>query len=910
MQGDTFEPIAIIGMACRFPGAENLRQFWELLRAGKQAIDEVPTNRWKEEALYDPDPRMAGKVRSWKGGFLDEVDGFDWRAWKMLPREVRNMDPQQRLLLEVAWEALEDAGLPLCDVTGTRTSVVVGSQWNDYFRLLSRDWSRLDGYAATGNPLMFAANRISYTFGLRGPSLALDCGCASGLAVLQIACQHLWLKEAELALVGAVELMLSPDSSIVISSTGMLSKAGHCRTLDQSADGFVRSEGAGLVVLKPLSKLEQGDRLYAVVRGVALNHNGHNEWIMASSAAAQQEVIEEACHKAAIDPSEIDYVELHGTGNPKGDPIEVQALADSLGCSERRQRPCLIGSVKTNLGHLGPASGMASLIKVALALHHRELPPMLGPEVLNARIPLDELGLAVVDRLRSWPQKQGLPTAGITTLSLGGVNAHALLEASFQPASFNADVAERDLILPLSARSPEALVAMQREYKTFLHATEGSLAAGNVCFTTSVRRTHHKYRRAVVGRSCREFADALDICPVENEMSDPIPPRLVWVFGDGVVGPVSAWNELFDSEKVCGDVFQRCACILDTLTVKFPADGKIADSAVAYVSQLALASLWRSWGLQPDAIVTTASACGVAAWVAGALDLEECVQFALPFTDPVDSDSVIQRVVQGAEVPVYVQTMSQGLAAFDSKLARWLEDGPCIALEIGSLSGFWERICEELPTDICIPLLATDAGSVPRRRDLLTLLAHLYERGFALDWKGVYGDGGQVTSLPPYPWQRQRLWPDWLDIERISNPPEKSDRSTIATLPVPEHEHGFGNRIREVSALERGFLLLDYVRQLVVQILQLNSVESLANDRLLTDLGLDSLSANELKARVEFDLKIFLPLAELFQGGTIERVVSYLQEQIDLDETLDVLSANKDGLDAENGDEDVEVIRL
>lgn len=908
MQDEALEPIAIIGMGCRFPGAGDPRQFWELLRAGKQAIDEVPADRWKAEKLCDPDPRTAGKIRSWKGGFLDQVDGFDWRAWKMLPREVRHMDPQHRLLLEVAWEAFEDAGLPLCEVEGTRTSLVVGSQWNDYFRLLSRDWSRLDGYAATGNPLMFTANRISYAFGLRGPSLALDCGCASGLAVLQTACQHLWLKEAELAVAGAVELMLSPDSSIAMSATGMLSKAGRCRTLDQDADGFVRSEGAGLVVLKPLAKLEKGDRLYAVVRGIALNHNGHNEWIMASSAAAQQEVIEEACLKAAIDPAEIDYVELHGTGNPKGDPIEVQALARSLRSSRKRQRPCFIGSVKTNLGHLGPASGMASLIKVALALHHRELPPMLGPEVVHAGIALDDLGLAVADRLRPWPQKQGLPIAGVTALSLGGVNAHALLEAAPRPASSRAGAAERDLLLPLSARSPEALAAMQQEYSIFLHAAEDNLAASDVCFTTGVRRTHHEYRRAVVGRSCRELAEALDVRQVDNEASVPELPRLLWVFGDGAVGPASAWNELFDLEPACGNLLQRCARAGASL-----ANDEVADpAAVARVRQFALAALWRSWGLRPDAIVTTAGGCGAAAWVAGALDLEEGIQFVLASTDPdVEPGSAMQRALARAEIPVYVQAMSQDVVTPDPQPARWLESGPWIALEIGALSGLWERVCKGLPSGIRIPLLATSSSSAPQRRDLLALLARLYEWGFELDWSGVCADSGQVTSLPTYPWQRQRLWPDWLDIERVSTPPEEALRGAVSPLPAPqpERERGPGDQIREAPAPERGLLVLNYVRQQAVQVLHSSAAEAPPDDRPLTDLGLDSLSANELKARVEFDLEIFLPVAELFQGATIERVAAYVREQIELDASLDALTAGKDGPDTGN-DEGVQVLRL
>ena len=916
MHGGALEPVAIVGMGCRFPGAGDPQQFWKFLRAGRQSVGDIPANRWNPEKLCDPDPSKSGKIRSWQGGFLDEVDGFDWRAWRMLPREVRYMDPQHRLLLEVAWEAIEDAGYPLEALDGSRTSVVVGSQWNDFFRMLARDWSRLEGYAATGNPLMFAANRISYAFGLRGPSLAMDCGCASGLAAVQTACQHLWLGEAELALAGAVELVLSPDSSIAMTATGMLSKAGRCRTLDDRADGFVRSEGAGVIVLKPVAKLEPGDRLYAVVRGIALNHNGRNEWIMASSAAAQQEVIETACRKAGIDLAEVDYVELHGTGNPKGDPIEIGALAQGIGGSVQRQRPCFIGSVKTNLGHLGPASGMASLIKVALSLYHRELPPTLGPEVVHGGIDLDELGLAVADRLQPWPRERGVPTAGVTALSLGGVNAHALLQAPL-PSTSHPKVNTRPLLLPLSARSPEALAEMKRTYSRFLREAEDTLVAGDICFTAGVRRTHHEYRFAVIGGSCQEWTEVLEGARDDDEAAECKPMRLIWTFGDCAAGTAGAWNELFRGESACRDILDRCERIRRDLVGVSPGADQVAETVAVFARQVALAVLWRRWGILPDALVTTDSGRVPAACAVGVLGLEEGIQLALASLGPsAETDAAIRRALERTERPVYVYPVEpeaeEESTAVGRELVGWLGDAPCVALEIGTRSGLWDRVRQELPDDIRVSTLALDADSSPGWRDLLALLARLYEWGFTIDWRGVCPDDGRVTSLPVYPWQRQRLWPDWLDVERISTPPEESAlvAAGSSSPPQPERQRGLRECIREAVAKERLGLVLDYVHQQVAQVLRLDSAGAPAGDSPLTYLGLDSLSANELKARVEFDLEISLPVAELFQGATIRRVATYVLEQLELNAALDALSAGRDGADTGNDDGSVEVIRL
>ncbi|MCY1071296.1 beta-ketoacyl synthase N-terminal-like domain-containing protein [Nannocystis sp. RBIL2] len=509
MATPVLEPVAVVGIGCRFPGAADPAAYWSLLRAGRHAIGDVPPSRWDAAALYDADPQRPGRTLCRSGGFLPAVDGVDWRALRLSPREAKAIDPQHRLLLEVAWEALEDAGLPLEAVAGSRTGVFVGATWNDYARMQSRDRDRLDGYAAAGTPMAFAANRISYTFDLRGPSVALDATCSASLVALHQACQSLWSGDCTLALAGGVNLILAPDSAIIMSKAGVLSAQGRCRALDADGDGFVRGEGAGLVALKLRSQLTASDRVYAYVRGVAINHNGRGPWIMAPRAEAQTAAIHDALARAAVDPADIDYVELHGTGFPQGDATETAALGAVLG-GATRSRPCAVGSVKTNLGNLEPAAGIASVIKVCLALHHGELPPTLHLERVNPAIDLAGLGLAAQTELTPWPQRERPRLAAVTTTSFSGVNAHAVL-AGAEPSA-DLPVSRGPLPLPLSARDPRALRSHVAAMLDVLRGLDrDDLAAlRDVCFTAAVLRSHHTHRVAVVGDSAPALADALE----------------------------------------------------------------------------------------------------------------------------------------------------------------------------------------------------------------------------------------------------------------------------------------------------------------------------------------------------------------------------------------------------------------
>ncbi|ATB40504.1 polyketide synthase [Cystobacter fuscus] len=484
------------------PGAECSRSLWKLLCDGIDATREIPSERWELGSLHDPAPDRPGKIRNRHAGLIEGVETADPNAFRLSKRELRNMDPQHRVLFESAWHALEDAGIPFDALRGSRTGVFVGINFNDYQRMLARDWAALDGYALLGTTASFAANRISYAFDLRGPSTCSSVGCASSTTALHEACRSLTLGEVDLALVGGVELMLSPESSIMLSQAGVFSARGQCRTLDAEADGYVRGEGAGVVVLKPLSKVDASDRVYAVIRGSAVNHNGRNEWIMAPSAPAQAEVIRRACEWGGVEAASLDYVELHGSSFLKGDAAEAIAISEALG--ERRSFPCRLGAVSNNLGYMGAAAGIAQFIKVCLSLYHRTLPPTIHVDAPNPQIAFEALGLTIQSKLEHWPERgTGEPRrAGVVSTSLGGSNAFLVLEAAPEVrAAEPSGVDAPGHLLVLSALTPEALRQQAMRLRDFLAETPASdCTLEDVCFTAAFKRQHHRHRAAVIAR--------------------------------------------------------------------------------------------------------------------------------------------------------------------------------------------------------------------------------------------------------------------------------------------------------------------------------------------------------------------------------------------------------------------------
>ncbi len=622
------EPIAIIGIGCRFPGADGPAAFWQLLTEGRDAVGDIPPERWT------PDPGSVGR-----GGFLEQVDQFDANFFNISPREATRIDPQQRLLLEVAWEALEDAGQVTKRLAGGPTGVFIGVSTYDYGSLQFGRPDLIDAYSGTGGALSIAANRLSYALDLHGPSMAIDTACSSSLVAVHLACRSLRDGESTLALAGGVNVILSPALGDNFSKASLMAADGRCKTFDAAADGYVRGEGAGVVVLKLLSQaLTDGDQIYAVLRGSATNHDGRTNGLTAPSRQAQEAVLAEAYRHAGLSPAGVHYVEAHGTGTALGDTIEATALGEILGEGRAPGDRCLIGSVKTNLGHLEAAAGIAGLIKTALTLRHREIPASLNFDQPNPHIPFERLALQVVDARTPWPPNNRRAIAGVSSFGFGGTNAHVVMTEAPEVRARQSPVDGRAELLPLSARSPEALSALAGRYE---QALQTGMSLADLCYTAGVRRDHHDYRLGVIGHDAEEMSESL----AAYRQSERRPglsvgrrragPGVVFVFS----GQGSQWRgmgqQLHAEEEVFRDALAECdralRPYLESSVVDALLGGDLLDDIgviqpAIFAVQVALAALWRSWGVEPAAVIGHSMGEVAAAHVAGALGLDDAAR--------------------------------------------------------------------------------------------------------------------------------------------------------------------------------------------------------------------------------------------------------------------------------------------
>jgi acyl transferase domain-containing protein/NADPH:quinone reductase-like Zn-dependent oxidoreductase/NAD(P)-dependent dehydrogenase (short-subunit alcohol dehydrogenase family)/SAM-dependent methyltransferase/acyl carrier protein len=650
------EGIAITGIGCRFPGGVNDAELlWKLLVDGREAVSEVPSDRWNVERFYDPEPGVAGKSIARRGGFVEGLDQFDPQFFGISPREAPYVDPQHRLLLETAWEAIEDAGIVLDLERGTDLALFMGVSHNDYQIIQGTPWdsSSISPHSPTGTAHSIAANRISYCFNLRGPSVALDTACSSALTAVHSACEYIWSGRGEAALAGGVTIMITPGGFIGFSQASMLSPDGRCKAFDAAADGFVRGEGAGVVVLKGLSKaLADGDSIYAVIVGTAINQDGHTNGISLPSAAAQARLVRDACKDAGVAPLKISFVEAHGTGTAVGDPIEAHALAEAL-CQERgSETPLVIGSVKSNLGHLETAAGIAGLIKAALVLKYGQIPASLHFKTPNPHIDFAALKLRVATALETLPGTTGERMAGVNSFGFGGANSHVILAEAPSRASKAGMCPEGERAWPvlLSARSEGALRAAAMRLSQWLEAKEKSNGAAPVLpdltYTLGARRNHHQYRLTMVARSPAEAIRELnghalgEAAPKVRTAFTARRERSTQVaFVMSGQGP--QWGgmgrELIGHEPVfrqtieaCDAAMSRCGfSLLDELSRPEGASQmhrtEIAQPSI-FAMQVALAELWKSWGLRPAAVIGHSVGEVAAACVAGILRLEEAAR--------------------------------------------------------------------------------------------------------------------------------------------------------------------------------------------------------------------------------------------------------------------------------------------
>jgi 3-oxoacyl-(acyl-carrier-protein) synthase/enoyl-CoA hydratase/carnithine racemase/NADP-dependent 3-hydroxy acid dehydrogenase YdfG len=503
------EPIAIIGMACRFPEADDLDQFWANLVSGKDCISEIPKERFSLDQYLKSDRGHEKFSSTPKGGFISDADLFDNTFFKVSIQEALFMDPQQRILLETTWHALEDAGINPRSLRDTATGCFVGISSADYFKLIVRNFEphQIAAYTATGNSSSTAAGRLSFFFGLQGPTFAVDTACSSSLVALDVACKSLKSGETDACIVAGVNLMLSAELTVNFAEAGMLAPDGHCKTFDKSADGYVRAEGCGVVVLRRLSEaVKNGDAIYAVIKGSAVNHGGEAAGLTVPNGIAQENLIRKALTQASVEPSDISYIEAHGTGTSLGDPIEMNALS-TLFSGRAKDNPLYIGSVKTNMGHLEAAAGVASLIKTALSMHHDSIPPHLHLKEIHPLIDLPSMNGCIPSALLPWDAEHKY--AGISSFGFSGTNAHVVLEEA--PSLEKAPSDGRALFV-LSAAKESSLKILVKDYIDFLGSSEERLQ--DICYTAALGREHFRHRLVLIAESKKDLIDQLQTVSV------------------------------------------------------------------------------------------------------------------------------------------------------------------------------------------------------------------------------------------------------------------------------------------------------------------------------------------------------------------------------------------------------------
>ena len=762
------QPIAVIGMGCRFPGGANdPDSLWRVLHEATDAIREVPPDRWDADAFYDPDPSAPGKMNSRWGGFLNGVDQFDPAFFGITPREAIQMDPQQRMLLEVAYEALEDAGQPLDQVAGSETGVFIGVSTVDYMMLNPADPKIAGPYLSTGSAHSVHTGRLSYLFDLQGPSIAVDTACSSSLVALHLGCQSLRSGECTMALVGGVNLILAPYTTISFSKFGFLSSDGRCKTFDARADGYVRGEGCGVLVLKPLLEaLEDGDPVAAVIRGSAVNQDGRSAGLTAPNGRSQQAVMRRALSAAGVDPKHVGYLEAHGTGTPLGDPIELDAVNAVYGSPRETGRSLAIGSIKTNFGHLEAAAGVAGLMKTVLALRYGRIPAHLHLQTLNPNISLENTPAFIPTETCPWPDIPGSRLAAVSSFGFSGTNAHAVLESvSADVASASADAVSHlsaevqcTVLVPFSARHPQSLRALVRAHVDALSRPTGeplAAAAGapslqDLAYTASRRRTHHEHRLAVVARSRKELAEALDAMSQRAPSDLPSDPpgstaqKIIFVFSGQGSQYAQMGRALSRYEPVFTETLQQCEAALSTLA-PWSLSSVLADEAshsrldqteiaqpALCAVQISLVALWRSWGVVPDVVIGHSVGEIAAAFAAGIFTVEEAMRVA------VHRGRLMQRTAgQGRMAALEVsETRARTLLErYEARLSLAAINSPSSIVLSGDPTALEEviaRVREESPDALARMLDVDYAFHSPQMdpilADLETALAGLHPR--------------------------------------------------------------------------------------------------------------------------------------------------------------------------------------
>jgi len=835
------EAIAIIGMACRFPGANDYEQFWLNLEAGVNSITEIPPQRWDVNKYYSPHPQQRNKTISKWAGLIQGSDQFDAQFFAISPREAKSLDPQQRLMLELSWSCLEDAGYSPSQLSGSQVGVFIGACNYDSVLLLNQNQENIEAHSGTGSWGCMIPNRISYFLNFRGLSVPVDTACSSSLVALHLGINALKNAECDVVLVGGISVFNTPTVFIQMSQLGMLSPTGKCQTFDKDADGYVRGEGAGIILLKPLAKaMEDRDHIYAVIKGSAVNHGGKSRTLSSHNIYAQAQVVRAAYTNANVAPNTISYIEVHGTGTPLGDPIEINALKrgfrqlhQQYKLPESAKPYCGLGTVKTNIGHLEGAAGIAGLIKVILAMKHKKLPKILNFKRLNPRIELENSPFYIVDENQEWQplkteSEEIIPRrAGVSSFGVGGVNAHVVLEEAPNPEIQRTEI-ERPLhILTLSAKNEKALAELVKKYQDYLQSKQEASIA-DICFTANTGRTHFEKRCFFVAESNVELHKQLQTFVKINQTNGQKTgkgenPKIVFLFTGETSDFVNIGWQLYQTQPTFRKTLEQCDEILQPYleiplleilypTVETKHDKSLHTQLALFAIEYALAQLWQSWGIKPDGVMGYGVGEYVAATVAGVFSLEAGLKLVATkerlmqqFPSGTEShnldspnskhqlgelETVAQEITYNQpRIPVISNITGQQETDQIAAPEYWLNDfwqpvrfradiqtlhraGYQLFLEIGVQPIQPENVGVWLPT--LSPLK-------DNWRQILLNLGELYIKGVNVDWSGFDRDYPRhKVALPTYPFQKTRYWLETSENEQQKD--VENDLSLIVNL--------------------------------------------------------------------------------------------------------------------------------
>ena len=798
------EPIAIVGTACRYAnGVDNTDKFYSLLKEGTDTVKEIPADRWDVDKYYSTDLNSKDTMYTREGSFIDQVDQFDAEFFNISGREASALDPQQRLLLELGWEAMENAAIVNTAIPDKRAGVFIAGMNTEYAQL-SSEAGDFDVHTGAGTMVAVAAGRLAYVLGLHGPTMIVDTACSSSLVAVHIACQSLRRKECDVALAGGANLMLAPQAMIVECVTKMLSPQGRCKTFDAEANGFGRGEGGGMVALKRLSDaIAGGDNIVAVIRGSAVNHDGQSSGLSVPNGLAQEAVIREALKNSKLDTTDIGYIEAHGTGTHLGDPIEVGALQSVFGKGRDADKPLLIGSVKTNLGHLEWSAGITGLLKTAVSLQHNKIFPHINYSKPNPLLDIESLNIRIPTQCEQWPSDSSFK-AGVSSFGFSGTNSHVVLEQA-PVIEKQQRVCRGAEVFVVSAKSAEALKAQVKQYRIFIERNiANKLSIEDLCFTAATGRNHFSHRLSIECVDINELKNKLVLlesgCNVdgafESVVKDNEQVKLAYLCTGAGSQYIGMARELYQSEPIFKSIMDRCSEYLHVdllITFDETNDNEFDKNSsllpALYAIETALAALWVSWGIKPAVVLGHNVGEYAAAQIAGIFSLEDGLKLisargelikdsSLPLSDSIISSFMaVAKTIKYNKPSVSIVSSVTGQLA-DSKIStaeywctqlsapvdvlngvKTLGDlGVSHYLEIGEKDILISRLNEEyeINIDLCFSSLANNINDL---QSMLSSLGAAYTQGCNINWKNVYaGRGYRKITLPTYPFQRKRYW--------------------------------------------------------------------------------------------------------------------------------------------------------